>query len=264
MLDTTGAGDSFCGGLAAGLAAGEPITEAVRRGCVSASFAVESFGSMSLATVDPGAAAARLAGATSGPPVSTVPSVASERYDIAVMMDEIGGIPEVVKDHLSDPLGAVQRVVDLLVAGEIEHLYLTGCGDSAFAASASMLAFAEHAGADAEEVHALTLARYRRVICRRGRQCWASPSQARPDAPSKLCPGRAFRTPDDWSHQRPQSCPGARRRHVLPIEVPTLGFSPGTSTYLGMLAHPDGSSPALGYRSGAAILGGAGICRDTA
>ena len=52
-LDTTGAGDSFCGGLAAGLAAGETIPAAVQRGCVSASFTVESFGSMSLATVDP-------------------------------------------------------------------------------------------------------------------------------------------------------------------------------------------------------------------
>ena len=58
------------------------------------------------------------------------------------MMDEIGNIPEVISDHLSDPLGAVQAVVELLVAAGIEHLYLTGCGDSAFAASASMLAFA--------------------------------------------------------------------------------------------------------------------------
>jgi sugar/nucleoside kinase (ribokinase family)/fructoselysine-6-P-deglycase FrlB-like protein len=237
-LDTTGAGDSFCGGLAAGLAAGEPITVAVKRGCVSASFAVESFGSMSLATVDPDAAVARLTGATSaGPRLSTVQSVTSERYDIAVMMDEIGGIPEVVNDHFSDPVGAVQAIVDLLVAGGIEHLYLTGCGDSAFAASASVLAFARHTGVDAEGVHALTLARYRaRYLPPRSAVLGISFSGKTGRPVEALVQAERFGHLTIGLTNDPHSSLGRAAHHVLPIEVPTLGFSPGTSTYLGMLA----------------------------
>lgn len=238
MLDTTGAGDSFCGGVAAGLALGEPITAAVRRGCVSASFAVESFGSMSLATVDPVTAVARLTGATSaGTASSTTQSVTSERYDIAVMMDEIAGIPVVVNDHFSDPLGAVQAAADLLVAGGIEHLYLTGCGDSEFAASASVLAFARHTGADVEAVHAFTLARYRaRYLPPRSAVLGISFSGKTGRPVEALVQAERFGHLTIGLTNDPNSALGRAAQHLLPIEVPTLGFSPGTSTYLGMLA----------------------------
>ena len=238
MLDTTGAGDSFCGGLAAGLSLGEPITAAVQRACVSASFAVESFGSMSLASVDHGVALARLSGATSaGRSASAMQSVASERYDIAVMMEEIAGIPDVINDHLSDPLGAVQGIVDLLVAGGIEHLYLTGCGDSAFAAAASMLAFVRHAGVDAEEVHALTLARYRaRYLPPRSAVLGISFSGKTGRPVEALVQAERFGHLTIGLTNDPNSALGRAAHHVLPIDVPTLGFSPGTSTYLGMLA----------------------------
>jgi ribokinase len=237
-LDTTGAGDSFCGGLAAGLAMGEPIAAAAKRGCTSASFAVESFGSMSLAAIGPGAPEARLAGAKSaGPPPSTGPSVKSERYDIAVMMDEIGGIPDVVRDHFGDPFGAVQTIVELLVAGGTEHLYLTGCGDSGFAASASVLAFARHAGVDAEGVHALTLARYRaRYLPPRSAVLGISFSGKTGRPVEALVQAARFGHLTIGLTNDPQSALGRAAQHVLPIEVPTLGFSPGTSTYLGMLA----------------------------
>jgi sugar/nucleoside kinase (ribokinase family)/fructoselysine-6-P-deglycase FrlB-like protein len=237
-LDATGAGDSFCGGLAAGLAAGEPMAAAVKRGCVSASFAVESFGSMSLATVNPDAAAARLTEATSsGPVLSTAPAVTSERYDIAVMMEEIGNVPDVINDHFSDPLGAVQAIVDLLVSGGIEHLYLTGCGDSAFAASASVLAFARHTGADVEAVHALTLARYRaRYLPPRSAVLGISFSGKTGRPVEALVQAERFGHLTIGLTNDPDSGLGRAAHHVLPIEVPTLGFSPGTSTYLGMLA----------------------------
>ena len=236
-LDTTGAGDSFCGGLAAGLAAGESITAAVQRGCVSASFAVESFGSMSLATIDSGAAVARLTGAARTDPSSPgLQSVKSERYDIAVMMDEIAGIPDVVDDHLRDPLGSVQAVVDLLVDRGIEHLYLTGCGDSAFAASASTLAFAKHTGADVEAVHALTLARYRaRYLPPRSAVLGISFSGKTGRPVEALVQAGRFGHLTIGLTNDPISALGRAAQHLLPIEVPTLGFSPGTSTYLGML-----------------------------
>jgi fructoselysine-6-P-deglycase FrlB-like protein len=237
-LDTTGAGDSFCGGLAAGLALGEPITAAARRACVSASFAVESFGSMALASIDPAAAAARLRGGTSaGTLPSTTQSVTSERYDIAVMLDEIGGIPEVVNDHLSDPLGAVQATVDLLSAAGIEHLYLTGCGDSAFAAAASVLAFAKHTGLDVEAVHALTLARYRARYLPPNSAVLSISFSGKTGRPVEaLVQAERFGHLTIGLTNDPNSALGRAAKHLLPIEVPTLGFSPGTSTYLGMLA----------------------------
>ena len=236
-LDTTGAGDSFCGGLAAGLAAGEPITSAVQRGCVSASFAVESFGSMSLATLDPDAAVARLTGSASSDASSPkTQSVTSERYDIAVMMDEIAGIPDVVHEHFGDPLGAVQAVVDLLVDRGIEHLYLTGCGDSAFAAAASALAFAKHADADVEAVHALTLARYRaRYLPPRSAVLGISFSGKTGRPVEALVQAGRFGHLTVGLTNDPLSALGRSAQHLLPIDVPTLGFSPGTSTYLGML-----------------------------
>ena len=45
-LDTTGAGDSYCGGFLAGLVAGRPIVECAAMGTVSASFVVQAFGAL--------------------------------------------------------------------------------------------------------------------------------------------------------------------------------------------------------------------------
>ncbi len=52
-VDTTGAGDAYCGGFVAGLTAGRPIAECSAMGTVSASFVVEAFGA--LATARPSA-----------------------------------------------------------------------------------------------------------------------------------------------------------------------------------------------------------------
>jgi sugar/nucleoside kinase (ribokinase family) len=48
VVDTTGAGDSFCGGMLAGYAATGSMFEAVLRGSVSASFTVEAYGPSAL------------------------------------------------------------------------------------------------------------------------------------------------------------------------------------------------------------------------
>jgi ribokinase len=44
VLETTGAGDAFCGGLAAALAEGQPLLEAVRFGCATAGISVTRHG----------------------------------------------------------------------------------------------------------------------------------------------------------------------------------------------------------------------------
>ena len=47
VLDTTGAGDSYCGGFLAGLVAGRPVVECAAMGTVSASFVVQACGALS-------------------------------------------------------------------------------------------------------------------------------------------------------------------------------------------------------------------------
>jgi ribokinase len=46
VVDVTGAGDAFCGGVAAGLALGDAPYEAARRGAASASLAIGGFGAL--------------------------------------------------------------------------------------------------------------------------------------------------------------------------------------------------------------------------
>ena len=46
VLDTTGAGDSYCGGFLAGLVAGRPVAECTAMGTVSASYVVEARGAL--------------------------------------------------------------------------------------------------------------------------------------------------------------------------------------------------------------------------
>ncbi len=53
VVDTTGAGDAFAGGVLTGLLAGEPIERAIERGVVSASFAVETWGAAGLVAAGP-------------------------------------------------------------------------------------------------------------------------------------------------------------------------------------------------------------------
>jgi sugar/nucleoside kinase (ribokinase family) len=46
VLDTTGAGDSYCGGFLAGLVAGKPMVECAAMGTVSASYVVQACGAL--------------------------------------------------------------------------------------------------------------------------------------------------------------------------------------------------------------------------
>src|ERR1700722_9072034 len=46
VIDTTGAGDGYCGGFVAGLVAGRPLAECAAMGTVSASYVVEACGAL--------------------------------------------------------------------------------------------------------------------------------------------------------------------------------------------------------------------------
>lgn len=62
VVDPTGAGDAFAAGFLCAILAGRPVAEALERGVVGASFAIEAWGPAGLLDATPAAAEARLEG----------------------------------------------------------------------------------------------------------------------------------------------------------------------------------------------------------
>lgn len=247
VVDTTGAGDAFCGGFAAGLAGGLGPVEAARLGAVSAGFAVGGFSSLRLSEITPQDARARLARAA--PAATAIPAgghgnppgragagrLPRDVRDISVMRNEIITIPTVISNFLAGSRGITQPIASSLARDGIEHVYLVGCGDSYFAGMGACLAFAKHAGVDAHAVPAMEMARYRvRYL---------------PPGSAVVCisySGKVGRTIEAAAQARAfghrvialtghSASPLAREASdCLLAEVPTLGFSPGTTTYVAM------------------------------
>jgi sugar/nucleoside kinase (ribokinase family)/fructoselysine-6-P-deglycase FrlB-like protein len=247
VVDVTGAGDAFCGGFAAGLSLGRSPLEAAQYGTLSASYAVADFGSLRLAAVEPTEAQRRLS--THSPAFRQLafpPALESVKIEgadrgirsaIDVMREEIEMIPALLGKQFDSLAGVLYDLARRLHTDGIEHLYLVGCGDSAFAGSASVLAFQRRSGISAEGIHALDLARYRvRYLPRRSAVLCISFS------------GKVGRTIEAAKQarrfgQRVIALTGSARSplaqeatDILPLSVPTLGYSPGTSTYLAILA----------------------------
>jgi sugar/nucleoside kinase (ribokinase family)/fructoselysine-6-P-deglycase FrlB-like protein len=247
VVDPTGAGDSFCGGFAAGLALGDDAVEAAWRGAVTAAAAIGAAGSLRL--LDRGglardllagrpaapAGATLLTAARPGPTATALPRDAGD-YGIETMDREIGTIPDVIAGQFADPGGHVRELADWLAGRGVEHLYLTGCGDSAFAGMAATLAFRRHSRLRVHARHALDFARYDvrylppgsallaiSYSGKVGRTVEAARQASTFGAPVIALTGDAA---------GPLASVADR---ILPLEVPTLGFSPGTSTYTGML-----------------------------
>ena len=272
VLDPTGAGDSFCGGFAAGLALGEDVASAARRGCATAAAAIGAAGSLRLLDLGPvardllaggGAAATGMAVPTdtagsppAGPPAAAgvsddraTPGAAGrpgqagagppsedDRYDIGIMHREIATIPDVIASHLADPGGHVQELADWLARRGVEHLYLTGCGDSAFAGLAASLAFRRHSRLRVHGVHALDLARYLvRYLPPASAVLAISFSGKVGRTTEAALQAAAFGHPVVALTGSTDGQLAAAADRILPIDVLTLGSSPGTSTYIGML-----------------------------
>src|SRR4029077_15001187 len=144
-----------------------------------------------------------------------------------------GGSPDQPR-ALDKPL---QQLALSLVQAGIENLYMVGCGDSAFAGAAATLAFSRHAGIGAEGVHALDMARYRvRYL---------------PPKSAVLCisySGEVGRTIEAAAQARAfghrvialtgnASSPLAKQAtDLVAMSVPSLGSTPGTISFLSMLA----------------------------
>jgi sugar/nucleoside kinase (ribokinase family)/fructoselysine-6-P-deglycase FrlB-like protein len=264
VADATGAGDSFCGAFAAGLALGDDPVAAARRGCATAAAAIGASGSLrlldrrtlarDLLAGDPlpgdagrptGAGQADRAGpAVSGVAAVPDPAVAGgpgagvphDAYDIDVMRKEMATIPEVIAGHLGDPGGHVARLAGWLAQRQIRHVFLTGCGDSVFAAMASSLAFRRHSRLEVHPVHALDLARYRvRYLPPASAVIAISVSGKAGRTTEAAVQAATFGHPVVALTNNPGGPLTAAADAILPIDVPMLGSSPGTSTYIGML-----------------------------
>lgn len=156
--------------------------------------------------------------------------------DIQIMMAEILLIPEVMQNCLNDEGGYIHRLAQSIIDTNVKHIWLTGCGDSAFAGSAVSLAFNKESKISTRGIHAMDLARY----------------EVRYLPEDSLAIGLSFsgkvgRTTEaaiqvgKFGHRfialtnNPDGPLGRASSEILPINVPTLGFSPGTSSYVGML-----------------------------
>ena len=251
VIDTTGAGDSFCGGVAAGLARGMSTADAVALGVTTAGLAIAGSGSLRLFDNPPdnlgdlahGCAVRGIAMPLPPRPVGTTPFVrqetddaADDDYDIDVMRREIAMIPDVISDTLADTEGHLSRFARTLVDRGVEHLWLTGCGDSAFAGQAATLALQLHTPVVPHPVHALDLARYLpRALPKASAVVCVSFSGKVGRTTEAAIQARRFGHPVFALTNAPDSQLAEASNEVVPLDVVTLGFSPGTSTYVAML-----------------------------
>ena len=164
--------------------------------------------------------------------------LSSDRRAIDVMVAEIATIPAVIADQttrLRPPLAALAEEL----GRPAPEVVLTGCGDSHFAGVGAKLALERDAGVRCQALEALELTRYAvRYI----------PTEPRPPLLVAIShSGSVGRTIEAASTARgfgwrvvaltgrPEGGLAQVAEPIL-MDVPTLGFSPGTSTYVAMLA----------------------------
>jgi len=254
VVDSTGAGDAFCGGLAAALARGRPLLEAVRLGCVTAAVAITAAGSLRLLEQPLRAGALQhQAEALLVEDIRATHGVATpaDPHDIEVMRQEILTIPDVILETLQDRGGHIEALAANLREAGIRHLWLTGCGDSAFAGQAAALAFQRGSGLTPHPVHAVDLARYGvRYLPADSAVIALSFSGQVGRTTEAAIQARRFGHRVIALTNNPAGQLAAASDAVLSVDVPTLGFSPGTSTYVGMLTTLIRLAAALGAAAG--------------
>ena len=237
VADETGAGDTLCGGVIAGLALGEDLLGAARRGIATAAAAIRSSGSLRL--LRPGArpvAQGLLDSLARGEAARLLPPVnAGDGDDSDVMEREIATIPDVIRDRLG-LAGQAAETIERFRAAGIRQLVLVGCGDSFFAAEAAALALSRYSGLRVRAEHALDFARYSVRYHPPGTAVIVVSFSGRTGRPIEAAhQARAFGHLAIALTGREDSPLAAAADGVLSAEIPTFGFSPGTSTYTAML-----------------------------
>ncbi len=163
--------------------------------------------------------------------------LASSRRSIDIMVAEIETIPTVIADQTTQLRPPLRALAEGL-GHPAPEVVLTGCGDSYFAGLGVKLAYERDAGVRCQALEALELTRYAiRYI----------PIEPRPPLLVAISySGSVGRTIEAASTARQFGWrtvaltgrrDGRLAQAVDPIlmDVPTLGFSPGTSTYVAML-----------------------------
>lgn len=235
VVDATGAGDSFCGAFAAGLALGDSYAVAAERGAATAGAAIGASGSLRLLRREANAEQLFARYQQGSPPRLPSPTQAGESDDSDVMEREISTIPAVIRDRL-ELASQAQATVDRLHEAGIGRLVLVGCGDSCFACQAAVLALNRHSGLAARWEHALDFARYSVRYESEGTAVVAVSFSGKTGRTIEAAlQARAFGHIVVALTGRSDSPLAQAADLILPAEIPTFGFSPGTSTYTAML-----------------------------
>ena len=236
VVEETGAGDCFCGGLAAGLALGDGLVGATQRGAASAGAALGASGSLRLIEGRAGIAKRVLAGYRGPARAGSADDARTDNYDIALMQREIETVPAVIQAQLGERPPEVTRLVGSLRRSAVRHLVFVGCGDSAFAGQAAVLAFNRHTDLRVRAEHALDFARYSVRYQPEGTVVVAVSFSGKAGRTIEAAhQARAFGHRVIALTNNPESPLSKEVDDIFPVDVPTLGSSPGTSTYLGML-----------------------------
>jgi glucosamine 6-phosphate synthetase-like amidotransferase/phosphosugar isomerase protein len=154
---------------------------------------------------------------------------------IDVVVDELAQVPAMIRAQVPATWAAVQALLDELDVPAIPRVVLTGCGDSLFAGMATRWAFERYAGLPTEAIEALDFARYQVDALPAG-------SLVLPISYSGQV-GRTIEAAHNALHfgatvvaitGRPERGLGRTAPRYLHVHVPSLGFSMGTSTYIGL------------------------------
>ena len=160
-----------------------------------------------------------------------------DERSISVMRDEILTVPQVISDQATRLRGPIRTLAEGLDS-EVIDLVLTGCGDSHFAGVGTRLALQRATGLRVAAPEALEFVRYDiRFV----------PTDPAPLLVALSYSGEVGRTIEAVSAAvdrgwrtaaltgRPEGRLAQTVQSTVLMSVPTLGFSPGTSTYVAML-----------------------------
>ena len=160
----------------------------------------------------------------------------ADDYDIKVMRREISTIPAIIRGVVESSPSDRAKLVSELGGSASRSVVFVGCGDSAFVGQAAVLAFHRQAGRAARAEHALDFSRYAVRYQPEGTVVVAVSYSGKVGRTIEAAhQARAFGLPVVALTHDPDSPLGRAADYVVQLDVPTLGFSPGTSTYIAML-----------------------------
>ncbi len=167
----------------------------------------------------------------------TIRTGTADPRSIAVMRDEIATIPSVIADQATR-LRPALRALAAGIMPEVADLTITGCGDSLYAGIATRLAFQRATGLRVAATEALEFVRYDvRYVAPEPPPVLVAVSYSGEVGRTieAVATARRFGWQTAGLTGRPEGRLAKAVAEPILMHVPTLGFSPGTSTYLAML-----------------------------